>query len=188
MIKNIETIVENLNKDKNYLAEALASKDQQLYELKKNNTKECQNGCHRYSKSIDEICQAGSKHKEKLVALKSRATNLKKEVTSLQGEKAKLLEQVQQLEEDVMIGQNIVRKQSDEKERLYYKLIDCEKHTVAKDGVLRYSNEHNEALEKKIEFMKVKLEKTLRDYQDLEKRSRIEIDGLQKDVQNTCKN
>ena len=83
VISKFEIIVKTLEKDKNDLAEALNAKEQQLHEMKvKDNG--CQNGCNRYSKSIDEINKAGSKHKEKLLALKSIADNQKKKITSLQ--------------------------------------------------------------------------------------------------------
>ena len=120
MIKVLEKTVKKLENDKVDLAEALDTKEQKIHNLKVNDLKECPNGCHRYSKSIDEIFRAGSKHKEKLLCLKSIAENQKKRISSLQGEKGKLFEQVQQLEEDVEIGQNIVKKQSSEKEKLYF--------------------------------------------------------------------
>ena len=181
VINKFEIIVKTLEKEKNDLAGALNAKEQQLHEMKVKNN-ECQNGCNRYSKSIDEIYKAGSKHKEKLLALKLIADNQKKKITSLQADKAHLNEQVQQLEDDVVIGQNIVRKQSAEKERLYYSMKDHEKQLLVKEEVMKQYQENNKAVETKVEFLKGRLETTMRNYQDLDKNTRLEIDALKDEL------
>ena len=70
VIKRLESIVKNLEKERALLREALEAKEQQIHELKVNGLKEKECECHRYSKSIEEIYKAGSKHKEKLLSLK----------------------------------------------------------------------------------------------------------------------
>ena len=49
VIKKLEVNVKNLEKEKGGLAEALEAKDQQIHVLSKE-SRECQNGCERYSK------------------------------------------------------------------------------------------------------------------------------------------
>ena len=48
-----------------------------IEDLKSSANFKCSNGCDKYSKTIDEIFEAGAKHKEKLVALKEIADNQK---------------------------------------------------------------------------------------------------------------
>ena len=183
VIKNLEVIVKNLEKEKGGLAEALEAKDQQIHELKIKESRECQNGCERYSKSIDEIYQAGSKHREKVLSLKSIAENQKKKILNIQAEKANLQEQVQQLEEDVVIGQKIVKQQSGDKEKLYFRLEECKKQLNEKEEGIKHFKENEEVFEKKVQFMKCKLEKTLKDFQDLETSTSVEINSLKIDLE-----
>ena len=117
------------------------------------------------------------------MSLKSIAENQKKKIVNIQTEKARLQEQVQQLEEDVVIGQKIVEQQSEDKENLYLKLEECKKQVNEKEERLKFLKENEEVFEKKFHFIKCKLEKTLKDFQDLEKSTSDEINSLKVDLE-----
>ena len=57
--------------------------------------------CNCYSKSIDEIYNAGSKHKQKLVELKDIAIKQKMKIAQSQEEKTAMLDQVEHLKYDL---------------------------------------------------------------------------------------
>ena len=56
------------------------------------------NGCYRYRQSLEEVVEAGNKHKEKALALKDIAVNLKNRVSNLREEKHQLQDKVDELE------------------------------------------------------------------------------------------
>ena len=53
---------------------------------------ECQNGCHRYKQSIDEIYEAGVKHRKRLLEVKELADSQKTKIVDLRKEKNRLQE------------------------------------------------------------------------------------------------
>ena len=71
---------------------------------------ECQNNCHRYSKTIDEIYEAGNKHREKLIALKDITENQKIKICSLREDNNFHLDKIDQLEYDARRDSDSIRK------------------------------------------------------------------------------
>jgi chromosome segregation ATPase len=61
------------------LSQELERKEKEIFELKQKESK-CKNGCENYNKSIDEIYDAGNKHREKLLALKEIAETQKSQL------------------------------------------------------------------------------------------------------------
>ena len=72
---------------------------------------QCPNSCNKYSKSIEEIYQAGKKHKGQLVTCIEACEKQKEKISSLREEKNSLLEKVDDLEFDIKSEQ---RNQRDE--------------------------------------------------------------------------
>ena len=61
---------------------------------------ECPKRCHLYSKSFEEIIEAGNKHRENVLALKDISEKQKVKLSSLREEKNVLLDKVDGLEHD----------------------------------------------------------------------------------------
>ena len=61
---------------------------------------DCPNRCHRYRQSLDEIVEAGNKHREKAVSLKVIAEEQKRKISILRGEKFKFQEEIDKMEMD----------------------------------------------------------------------------------------
>ena len=59
---------------------------------------ECANGCYRYRQSLEEVAEAGNKHREKVIALKAIAEEQKSKISGLREEKYSLMESLDQLE------------------------------------------------------------------------------------------
>ena len=56
--------------------------------------------CHKYSKSFQEIIEAGNNHREKALALKDISENQKEKISILREEKNNLLDKVDKMELD----------------------------------------------------------------------------------------
>ena len=61
-----------------------------IHELKKKSPPECTYGCSKYNKSVDEIVNAGHKHREKLFAIKDIAEDQKEKIRLLRNQKSQL--------------------------------------------------------------------------------------------------
>ena len=59
---------------------------------------------------------------------------------------------------------------------------DHEKQLLVKEEVMKQYQENNKAVETKVEFLKGRLETTMRNYQDLDKNTRLEIDALKDEL------
>ena len=59
--------------------ENLEDKEKIIHELKFKGNGVCENGCHKYNKSMDDVVKAGFKHKDAAIAMKEIAENFKKE-------------------------------------------------------------------------------------------------------------
>ena len=70
--KNVQT-KRKFEAEKNVLEEQLKENMKIIGDLKNDEKSKCSNGCENYSKSVDEIYEAGVKHKSKLVELKEIA-------------------------------------------------------------------------------------------------------------------
>ena len=60
----LEVIVEKHEKDKKELLQTLEEKEKIIHEFKLKGNGICENGCHKYNKSMDEVVQAGFKHRK----------------------------------------------------------------------------------------------------------------------------
>ena len=69
--------------EREVLHDRLKETTMMIEDLKTNANFKCLKGCEKYSKTIDEIFEAGAKHKEKLIALKEIADNQKSKIFCL---------------------------------------------------------------------------------------------------------
>ena len=100
----LEAIIEQRDIEKFELIDNLQEKEKVIHNLKLTGNGVCENGCHKYNKSMDEVVKAGFKHKNDALAVKEVAENLKKKIGKLKEENCKLLEKNEQLEEDAYDG------------------------------------------------------------------------------------
>ena len=87
------------------------------------NAKHCKNGCQKYNKSVDEIVQAASKHREAVVALKSIGENQKTKITGYKDQVVKMQAQIDKLEFENDAEKELVARLTDENRVLQEKLI-----------------------------------------------------------------
>ena len=81
------------------LEEELAEKMKIIDALENNSNFKCSKGCDKYSKSVDEIFEAGVKHKSKLVDLKEIAEQQKEKITCLRKHRDEIKEELNKLED-----------------------------------------------------------------------------------------
>ena len=166
MITHLQEIVETLKDNKFKLAEDLEEKDKIIFEMKKKEENNCPNNCEKYSKSIDEIFQAGTKHREKLIALKKVADDQKKKMSILQEEKLKLHRLVTNFQKENLNFKQEIRE--------WRNKVNTREETI---------KEHDKKTQKarqKFDFVKTKLETCLKEYQTLENNSKIKNEELEK--------
>ena len=106
----LETILEKSDREKNELLENLEDKERLIHELKINGNGICENGCHKYNKSMDDVVKAGFKHKGDALAMKEVADSLRKKIYKLKEEKNKLFEEKKQHEEDANDGYDMLQR------------------------------------------------------------------------------
>ena len=68
LIEQLQKKVNNVEKEKEHLAEELDVKEKIIYNLKRKDFK-C-SGCEKYSKSMDEVVKYTAKHREAALSLK----------------------------------------------------------------------------------------------------------------------
>ena len=85
---------------------------------------ECPKRCHLYSKSFEEIIEAGTKHREKVLALKDISENQKIKISSLREEKNELLDRVDKLELDQKQDSDMILRMTTETRRLKREVRD----------------------------------------------------------------
>ena len=167
----------------------------------------CLNGCHRYSRTIDEIFEAGNKHKEKLTALKEIAENQKEKISLLRENKFSLQYQVDQLQSDLEIEKELVykiqiedlkkinklkaeldsvderrkdmKKIEDENCLLVKEINNVKFNAIKKEDELKEKEYENDELLKNIGFLKPKLEASLKECQNQKISSKEKIDELE---------
>ena len=100
----LENILEKRDREKAEFLDIIEEKEKQIHELKLNGNGICENGCHRYNKSMDDVVKAGFKHKDAALALKEVAENLKKKIHKLKAENLRLFEEKKQHEDDANDG------------------------------------------------------------------------------------
>ena len=82
------------------LSKTLNKKETEIEELRNKRYSICKNGCEKYSKPIDEIVEAASKHREKLIALKEISESQKEKIFCLRGHRNELLDEIDRINSD----------------------------------------------------------------------------------------
>ena len=88
---------------------------------------ECPKGCHSYRQTIEDIVEAGNKHKEQLIILKELAQDQKNKISSLREERNNMLEQVDQLELSSKEDNELILKMTHETRALKVNIRDLKK-------------------------------------------------------------
>ena len=101
----------------------------------------CPKRCQLYSKSFEEIIEAGNKHREKVLALKDISENQKVKISSLREEKNVLLDKVDRLELDSKQDSELILRMTSETKSLKREVRDIRMILV----------ENEEELSKKLE-------------------------------------
>ena len=84
--------------EREVLDDKLKVKTRMIEDLKSIGNIKCPKGCEKYSKSVDEIFEAGVEHKEKLVALKEIADNQKSKIFCLRKHRDEIADKLEDLE------------------------------------------------------------------------------------------
>ena len=82
------------------------------------NISECQNGCSKYSKSMDEIVQALAKHRNAALLLKDINEKQKKKLSDFREQRTVMQDQIDQLELDQDLEREFTEKVISEKRDL----------------------------------------------------------------------
>ena len=83
--------------EKEKLSIRLEDKELEVADLKMMN---CDQGCQKYNKSIDEIAEAAAKHKEKLESLKEIARSQQEKIFCLRNHRNELFDKIEKLNEE----------------------------------------------------------------------------------------
>ena len=105
---------------------------------------ECSNNCHRYKQSLEEIVEAGNKHKEKALALKEIALDQKSKISTLREEKYQLQEKVDQLEYEEKNQTQLILKMTKENGELRRDVSNLRKEVIEKDEIIKDEKEEND--------------------------------------------
>ena len=130
----LENILEKRDKERAEVLDNLEEKEKQIHQLKLEGNGICENGCHKYNKSMDDVVKAGFKHKGDVIAMKEVAENLRKKIYKLKDENRKIFEEKKQHEEDAIDGYEMLQNVR-ERERLMK--IKFEGELVKKDTEIK---------------------------------------------------
>ena len=97
---------------------------------------ECPKRCHLYSKSFEEIIEAGNKHRENVLALKDISEKQKVKLSSLREEKNVLLDKVDGLEHDKRKDSDLILRMTSETRSLKREVRDLRMILVEKEEQL----------------------------------------------------
>lgn len=143
----LEIIAEKGEKENSNLHQILEEKEKIIYELKMKSNGICENGCHKYNKSMDEVVQAGYKHRNNVLAVKEVAENLKKKIQKLKEENSKLFLEKKQHEEDANDGYEMLQNVRERERKLQIELKECKGDFQKKDAELGEVFEEKQSLE-----------------------------------------
>ena len=107
---------------------------------------ECPNNCQKYSKTIDEIFEAGIKHRDKLISLKEISENQKMKISILREEKNGLLDQVDKLELNSKYDSDLILRMTRESRNLKIETRDLKQYVVEMEDIRNDQTEKNENL------------------------------------------
>ena len=104
---------------------------------------DCTNGCYRYRQSLEEVAEAGNKHREKVIALKAIAEEQKSKISILREEKYSLMENIDQLEHDKNIDTDLILSMTKENRELKRDLKDHRMKAIEQEELVReHKNEY----------------------------------------------
>ena len=198
-MNELKNVVTNLKKQNFDLIEEIEKKERFIHELKKKSPGECTYGCSKYNKSVDEIVNAGTKHREKLLAIKQIAEDQKEKIRLLRNQKSSLENDIDKLTDDLEMEQKYVHTiqmdSSQKINKLKNELKACEEankvlgkekaenldrnKSLSKkndelisfveknEQALKVKEEEVEIYSKKLDFLKPKLECSLKENQSL---------------------
>ena len=97
---------------------------------------ECPYGCLKYRKSIEDVVEAGNKHKDKAIALKVIADEQKLKISSLREVKNSLLDQVDQLEFRGRNSSDLIIRMTRESREMKIQIRDLKKEDLEKEEII----------------------------------------------------
>ena len=154
LYKKQTAFAQEMHVEKCQLALQLEEKEKDIADLE--NAK-CEKGCNRYNKSVDEIAEAASKHREKLVALKEIADEQKEKIFCLRGHRNELFDEIDKLKaqhaKESNESNDKVSILQEENDILHGKLNDQKEELVT----LKFQNQELEVKTKKRSSIKKKL-------------------------------
>ena len=147
--------------------------DKAKTEVMDKNAEKCSNGCNKYTKSMDEVLKATSKHRDAALALKEISTQQKKKISWYREQLIEMQSQIDKLEHDndtekEMVGQILNEKKILE-EKVYVSNKEAERMVILKEELeveVERLKHNQETLENpKIEIENVKLKRKLEIYE-----------------------
>ena len=166
--KQLEDILEKQKKEKSELLEALEEKEKALHKTKLNGIGECQKGCDRYNKSMDDVVEACAKHKKAVTSLKDIAEELKKKNLKLKKLNEELQEKVEILDEDTDHSVRIIRNLQDEMLKLRLEYNENKENLTKKEVEFIEVEKEKKEIENKFGILKNKFKNCLQENQKLE--------------------
>ena len=109
---------------------------------------ECQNGCNRFKQSVDEIYEAGLKHRKCLIEVKEVADNQKMKIVELRKEKNELQEVINEQEISAQEGHELYLKVLQENNSLRVMLKDMKDES--EESQTHFNKEYIEECENKV--------------------------------------
>ena len=173
----LEAILEKRDKEKVELLDNLEEKEKSIHELKMKGNGICENGCHRYNKSMDDVVKAGFKHKGDAIAMKEVAENLRKKIKKLKDENSKLFEEKKQHEEDANDGYDMLQNVKERDKILKIKLEENKVCIQKQDAEIKDFRDEKDL----VESMKSSIEKKKKVSDRIIKDLQLENENLVKD-------
>ena len=185
VIKSLHKLVEKKEKEKNIVVEELEEKEKLIHELKMKVGNDCV--CQKYNKSIDEIYQAGSKHRQKALDLKDIAQKQKMKIAKLQEEKTIVMDQLELLKYDFETKSGAIKVLVEKRDNLKQGLFDKILENDVKADIIRESDGKMQKLKIESDFLKKTLETSLRQLHETKLNSDAKMESLQNEIQTVRK-
>ena len=97
---------------------------------------DCPNGCFKYRQSLEQVVEAGNKHKGKVISLKYLAEEQKVKISTLREDRDSLLDDVSKLESTEKDQRDIITRMTRETRELKIQLRDLRKEVIERDEVI----------------------------------------------------
>ena len=158
LIEKLQKKVNNVEKEKENLAEELNFKEKIIHKMKSKDFK-C-SGCEKYSKSMDEVVRYTAKHREAALSLKDICEKQKKKIKEYESQidlyendVTENEETIKQLEEDVDIGFNMNKRKAEELEKLNKEIVNYKQKEVDMNDVVQKLQKKKEISDNIIESL-----------------------------------